>query len=242
MSELAAESQKLEASALVELFTLDATMINGGIHRFSGRKEPDGAPIRFGGEEYPFVPLETEGFAWNTGAAMPRPQISISALNQSFYSMVVATRGLQGAFLRRDRTLARFLDGHEDGGRNLKFPADLYRVDRIIAMDKNVISFELCGILDLPRCKLPARRALRNLCSWRYRRWDKEKKSWVYEGDTTLCPYAGEKMFTERGEETYNKAEDMCGRKLSDCVKRFGASADLPFGAFPGVARVRAAR
>lgn len=242
MSQLTAESQKLEASPPIELFTLDASTIGGGVYRFCGSKEPDGGPVRFSEEEYPFVPLETEGFAWDTGAAMPRPQITISALNQTFYSLVVSTRGLQGAFLRRDRTLARFLDGHEDGGRNLKFPSDLYRVDRIISMDKNVISFELCGILDLPRCKLPARRALRNLCCWRYRRWNKEKKAWAYEGDTTLCPYAGDEMFTERGEETFDKTEDCCGRKLSDCVMRFGSSSNLPFGAFPGIARVRAAR
>lgn len=240
MSELSAESQKLEASPPIELFTLDASTIGGGIYRFCGSKEPDGKPISFNGNEYPFLPLETEGFAWDTGAAMPRPQLAISALNQAFYSLVVSTRGLQGAFLCRDRTLVRFLDGHEDEGKNLKFPSDLYRVDRVISMDKNVISFELCGILDLPRCKLPARRALRNLCSWRYRRWDKEKKAWVYEGDTTLCPYAGDKMFTERGEETFDKIEDCCGRRLSDCVKRFGASSNLPFGAFPGIARVRA--
>lgn len=242
MSNLTAESQKLEPSALIELFIVDASAIGGGVHRFCGRKEPDGKPITFNGEEYPFVPMETEGFAWSTGAAMPRPKVTVSALNQTFYSLVVSTRGLQGAFLRRERTLARFLDGHEDEGKNLKFPSDLYRIDRIIAMDKNLISFELCGILDLPRCKLPARRALRNLCGWRYRRWDKEKKMWVYDGDTTVCPYAGDRMFTERGEETWDKTQDCCGRKLSDCVLRFGNSADLPYGAFPGVARVRAAR
>lgn len=242
MSQLTAESQKLEASPPVELFTLDATMIGGGIHRFCGRKEPDGSPICFSGEEYPFVPLETEGFAWDTGAAMPRPKIAISALNQTFYSLVVTTRGLQGAFLRRDRTLEKFLDGHEEGGRNLKFPSDFYRVDRVLAMDKNAISFELCGILDLPRCKLPSRRALRNLCCWRYRRWNKEKSVWVYDGDTTVCPYAGDRMFTERGEETWDKTLDCCGRKLSDCILRFKNGEHLPFGAFPGIARVRAAR
>lgn len=241
MSLLTAESQKSSPAPLVELFLLDASMIGGGVYRFCGEKESDGSSIKFGGEEYPFLPLKTEGFAWSTDTAMPRPKLAVSTLNQTFYSLVVSTRGLQGAYVRRDRTLARFLDGHEDGGSNLKFPSDLYRVARIMSMDKNSISFELCCMLDLPRCKIPARRALRNLCGWRYRRWDTDRQRWVYEGGTTLCPYAGTAMYTDKGASTNDEAEDKCGRKLSDCVLRFGTKKNLPFGAFPGLARARAA-
>lgn len=241
MSLLTAEGQNLSPPPPIELFTLDATMIGGDIYRFCGEKELDGSAIRFSGYEYPYLPLQTEGFAWSTDTAMPRPKLAISALNQTFYSLVISTRGLQGAYIRRDRTLARFLDGHEDGGQNLKFPSDLYRVARILSMDKATISFELCCMLDIPRCKLPARRALRNLCGWRYRRWDAVKECWVYDGGTTLCPYAEIAMYTEKGIETDDESEDKCGRRLSDCVLRFGKTNNLPFGAFPGLARVRSA-
>lgn len=241
MSLLTAESQKLSPSSPIELFTLDASMIGGGVYLFCGEKEEDGSAVKFGGEEYPCLPLQTEGFAWSTDTAMPRPKLAISALNQTFYSLVVSTRGLQGAYIRRDRTLVRFLDGHEDGGQGIKFPSDLYRVARILSMDKAAISFELCCMLDIPRCKLPARRALRNLCGWRYRRWDATRERWVYDGGTTLCPYAGTAMYTEKGIAANNEAEDKCGRKLSDCVLRFGTKKNLPFGAFPGLARARAA-
>lgn len=241
MNLLTEESQKLQPSPLIELFTLDASMIGGGFYRFCGEKESDGQTIAFGGVEYPYIPLQTDGFAWETGKAMPRPKLAISALNQTFYSLVISTRGLQGAMIRRDRTLARFLDGHEDGGSNLKYPSDLYRVDRIISMDNAAISFELCCMLDIPRCKLPARRGLRNLCGWRYRRWD-VALGWVYNGGTTACPYAGGNMYTEKGIATGEPLEDKCGRRLSDCVLRFGQYNNLPFGAFPGLARVRASR
>jgi len=35
--------------------------------------------------------------------------------------------------------------------------------------------------------------------------------------------------------EDYATAEDKCGKRLSSCRIRFGATAELPFGGFPGI-------
>ena len=236
MSALSKEVQKLSPSSIIALFTLDTSNIGGGVYRFCSDKEADGRTIAFGGLEYPQISMTAEGFEWNSDGTMPRPKISVSALNETFYSLVVFTKGAQGALLQRDRTLIRFLDGHEDGGKNIKFPSDLYIVDRITQFTSEAVTMELLTPLDLPRCKLPARVALRDLCPWVYRSWN--GSGFSYDQTGNACPYAGTKYFDRYG-NICEASADSCGRTAADCVKRFGYRS-LPFGGFCGLARNRA--
>lgn len=238
------DTQRLSASALVELFTLDATSVGGGINRFSPEKESDGSAVAFSGVSYPFLNLKCEGFEWNGDGTLPRPKMTVSAINGTFYSLVLTC--LAGAqkgviFVRRDRTLAKFLDGHEEGGKGYKFPADVYILARVVSMNKNTIQFELACPTDLPRCKVPARMMLRDMCACVYRRWDASAIAWVYDQTTMACPYTGTDLFTKKGAATTDYTQDDCGHRLSDCVKRFKSYSALPFFGFPGVARARAA-
>ena len=237
------ELQKLAQEGVIELFTLDASSVSGGVHRFCGEREADGGAITFNGIEYPFVPIKGEGFEWNGDGTLPRPKITVSALNAAFYSMVVAMMAEDEGMilLRRDRTLTKYLDGHAEEGHDYRFPADLYVIDRILSMDKAAIQFELICPTDLPRAKLPSRQALRNSCPWIYRHYNSTTGQFVYDTTENTCPYAGIACFKKDGTMTTNPAEDVCGRRLSDCVLRFGRTA-LPYGAFPGIARARAAR
>lgn len=240
MSLLQQEAQSLNPAAVITLFTMDARNVGGAVYRFCGETEPDGSAIMFGGNTYPQLSLKYEGFEWNSDGSLPRPKISISALNETFYNLVISTSGAQGSLIQRDRTLARFLDGHEDGGQNIKFPSDLYIVDRITTLTKKLIVLELLTPLDLPRCEVPARMALRDLCPWVYRRWDSSLGAWEYDQTGNACPYAGSNRYTKYGISTNNNSEDACGRKMSDCVLRYGTNKDLPYGGFPGLARTRA--
>ena len=123
------EAQSLDPSAVIHLFTLDASNVGGAVHRFCTEREADGTPVTFGGNQFPQISVRTEGFEWNSDGTLPRPKMSASALNATFYSLIVLTNGAQGALLLRERTLAKFLDGHEYGGRGIKFSTDLYIVD-----------------------------------------------------------------------------------------------------------------
>lgn len=236
-SPLLREAQSLTPSSIVSLFTLDASNIGAGMYTFCPEKEPDGSSVRFGGIEYPYLPLKYEGFEWNSDGTLPRPKLSATALNDSFFSLVVYTNGIQGALLRRDRTLARFLDGHPDGGKDIKFPSDLYIVDRVTQLTKAVVTLELLTPLDLPREKIPARTALRDTCPFVYRR--RVNGAWQYDQTSNACPYAGAACFDKYGVPC-EASDDACGHTVSDCVKRFGTRRALPFGGFPGLARNRA--
>ena len=231
------EAQSLSPSSIINLFTLDATNIGAGVYNFCPEKELDGTSVLFGGIEYPYLNIKCEGFEWNSDGAMPRPKLSATALNDSFFSLVVSTNGAQGALLIRNRTLARFLDGHPDGGKDIKFPSDLYIIDRVTQLTKAVVVLELLTPLDLPREKIPSRIAMRDTCPFVYRR--RVNGAWQYDQTGNACPYAGSKCFDKNGVEV-EADNDACGHTVSDCVKRFGTHRALPFGGFPGLARNRA--
>ena len=238
------EIQSLSPDSFVSLYVLDASAIGGGILRWSSTAEADGSTVKWNGDEYPPFNFAIDGFEWN-GKAMPRPTIKASVadmepgtLSQSALDLIVGYKGGQGATVYRTRTLARYLDGHEDGGHEIAFPADVYLIDRIMAMDKSSVQWELIAPMDLPNCKLPSRQALRDACPWIYRRYNSASEAFDYDATDMACPYTGSACYTKNGDAT-TAANDECGRRFADCVLRYGQENPLPYGGFPGLARIR---
>jgi lambda family phage minor tail protein L len=52
---------------------------------------------------------------------------------------------------------------------------------------------------------------------------------------STECGYTGTNYFNENDSRVTTAAQDICGKKLSSCKVRFGATAELPFGSYPGI-------
>jgi len=79
------------------------------------------------------------------------------------------------------------------------------------------------------------RRTIEEFCPWKYR--------------GTECGYEGDECFTVNDSRIAaankivdadgNVTNDICGKKLSSCKKRFGNNVDLPYGGFYG-ARLQA--
>lgn len=241
MTTIIQEAQSSSPSPFISLYILDASVIGGGVLRWASSAEADGSNITYEGVEYPPLNFAVEGFAWD-GDTLPRPKITASiasdgGLPSRFLDLAIGFRGGQGALLYRIRTFARFLDGHEDAGAGIEFPRDLFIVDRILALTKSSIQWELISPLDLPHCSLPSRQALRDSCPWIYRHWNADSGQFEYVPTGSQgCPYTGEAYFTKNGEPTTVAANDVCGRRLSDCVLRYG-SEPLPYGGFPGLKR-----
>ena len=231
-----AAMQELSPGGIVSLYTLDATNIGGSIYRFSDSSEVDGSSVAFGEIEYPYLAFASEGFAWSSDE-LPRPKLTIASINTTLFSLAVSTRGIQGAVLYRTRTFDRFLDGHASANSNMYFPSDIFIVDRVLSMNKEQIALELVTPMDLTDCKLPSQVALRDVCFWVYRHYDSTLVCFVYDQTENACPYAGTAYFTSTGESKASPSLDCCGRRLSDCVLRYGAGQALPYGGFPGLAR-----
>jgi lambda family phage minor tail protein L len=62
----------------------------------------------------------------------------------------------------------------------------------------------------------------------------------VYPSGDIACPYTGGATYDINGNPVADPRLDVASKRVTTCCKpRFGASATLPFGGFPGVSRVR---
>jgi lambda family phage minor tail protein L len=130
----------------------------------------------------------------------------------------------------RIRTLARFLDaGNFEEDTNpygtpdptATLPDEVYLVDRKSLETFEVVEFELAAVFDLAGVVAPKRQAIANICQWTYRSGE--------------CGYSANVFFKEDDTSVPDPASDVCGKRLTSCRIRFGQTAVLPFGSFPGV-------
>lgn len=228
-----AEIQKPDIGRVVRLFRIDITPLGGPVYHFTSSYE-NPTPVKYQNIEYTPIPIEAEGFEITANGMLPQPKLRLSAVNTLASALIHDYRDLVGARVTRLRTLERFLDGKPDADPDAHFPPEIYRIDRKAAHNKVMVEWDLAPAIDQEGTRLPRRQVLRDTCTWRYR---------IYTGSgfdysRATCPYTGSNYYDDMGNPT-TASNDRCGKRLSDCRLRFGQNAALPFGGFPGVARVR---
>ena len=238
MTALTEAAQRLSPTrgGLVTLYELDARNLGDtAIRRFTRDTMEGNATIVFNGNQYTPIDIEAEGFEWGGSGAPPSPTLKIS--NVSMYAGVLVREfdDLVGALLTRIRTYRDFLDNGASPDPTLTFPIDVFRIERKVTHNKVFIEFELAVIFDQEGLKLPNRQCIRDTCTHVYRRYNPTTDSFDYSRAT--CPYTGTKYFKRDGAATTAKSEDACGKRLSNCVDRFGTDGTLPTRAFPGMQR-----
>lgn len=235
---LHAASQSSQPGPYIELFQIDATAITGEVYCFTPAVGPaaSGGTIRFNGLVYTPIDMESEGFELKANGAFPMPKIRLSNVNRVMANLVGQYNDLLGARITRIRTFAQFLDDGATPDVNSTFPPDVYKIERKSGLEGEQVEFELSAAVDQEGRLLPGRLILRDGCTRPYRRYT---GAGTFDYSAATCRYCGEAMWRIDGTPTSNMAEDVCGKKTSDCKLRFGANAVLPFGGFPGVSRVR---
>ena len=229
---IAEELQKLDPSAIVTLFEIDATTVGGTLYRFhSGLNEVLGN-IVWQGNTYTAFPIVASGFEWNGKGQLPRPKLQVSNVAGTITALVVAYDDLAGVKVTRIRTLAKYLDAvNFTGGINAsadptaEFPRDVFYIDRKSAETRDMVEFELASAMDLAGVMLPCRQVIQNYCPW------------VYRG--AECGYTGTAYFDTNDASVPTLAQDVCGKRLSSCKARFGTYAALPYGGFPAAGLIR---
>lgn len=222
------EIQKLEPSAIIELFELDATALGlPDVLRFHAGTNQLNQNIVWQGNSYTRYPLEVSGFDYIGDGSIPRPKMRVSNALSAITALLLAYKDLLGAKVTRKRTLAKFLDAANfDGGVNVsadptaQFPDDIFVIDRKTGENREVVEFELTTSFDLAGIQLPRRQIIQNVCAWKYRGGE--------------CGYAGNDYFTSSDAPTVEVSQDVCGKRISSCKARFGETEELPFGGFPG--------
>jgi len=233
MSIPVSELQSIAPSAIIELFELQLnTAIQGTstLYRFHAGVNLTGSngDVVWAGNAYNKFPIEADGFEYSGNGQLPRPKIRVSNILGTITAIILTTP-LEGAKVTRIRTMARYLDAvNFAGGVNpygtpepaSEWLREIYYIDRKATETRDVVEYELCAAFDLQGVRAPKRQCISNICQWVYR--------------SAECSYSGTNYFTENDVAT-TLANDVCGKKLSSCKARFGATAQLPFGSFPGV-------
>jgi len=236
------ELQKINPSSIIELFELELfANIHGAsftyrFHAGTNALSTNGN-IVWDGNTYSALPIEVEGFEYNAeSGSLPRPTVRVANLLGSITAILLdvntTTPGndLTGAKLTRIRTLVRYIDAvNFTGGTNpygtpdtsSTLPSEVYYLARKVAETRDAVEFEAAGKFDLAGIRAPKRQCSANLCPW------------IYKGSE--CGYSGSSYFDENDKAVEASADDVCGKRLSSCQARFGATAELPFGAFPGI-------
>lgn len=231
--------QRLAVGDIVEMFILDASLLSnsdgvaGSIHRFCSSIDNETAVV-WQTYTYQPYPIEAEGFDRNSQGQLPQPKLRIADVSGMLGSIINEYDDLLGAVVTRIRTLRKFLDGEVTADPTAEFPQEVYRVERKSIQTKRSIELILSSPFDLHGLKLPARVVLKQTCLHRYRAWDGS----AFDYTKATCPYTGTSYWDRLG-ATCIEPLDECGKRLTDCLKRFPKPAILPTWAFPGVFNVR---
>lgn len=228
MSAINGAIQTLEPGGMVELFTLDATLIGGDLSRFHGHEQE--TPIFWQGQGYFPWPIEARGFGSDSDKPTT-PSLRVGNLDGSISALCQFYDDLVGAKLTRRRTLVRFLDpvnfagGNPTADPNEEFRPETWYIERKISEDNTAVEFELASALDFNGVMLPRRQIVANMCTWGYR--------------SAECGYTGGPVADIHNAPTSNSALDACSKSLTACRMRFGSGTELPYGGFPaaGVGR-----
>ena len=224
---VAAEIQSLTPSARIELFVLDMTFIGDSVYYFHAGTNGLSQPITWQGQVYQPFPCKATGFDMSTNGQLPRPKLTFANVNGLISAFITSFDGCVGAKVTRKRTLKKYLDAvNFDGGVNptadptAEFPDDIFTIDRPAAETSQAVEFELTAGMDVAGVMLPRRQIVQNQCPWRYRGAE--------------CGYTGTNCFGYDDQPVGSASLDSCGKRLTSCKARFGESAELPFGGFPG--------
>ena len=114
MTSPVSELQKINPSSIIELFQLElVTAIHGQNTKFyyhNGVNTNENSNVIFNNIEYIKMPIEATGFDF-TSKQLPRPRLKISNILGTFTTLILTLpQGLEGAIVRRIRTLSRYID------------------------------------------------------------------------------------------------------------------------------------
>lgn len=224
------ELSTLSPNAIIELFQLklDSTLHGTGdtYYFHAGVNANVTGNIIWNSQEYIRLPVQAEGFDYASGGTLPRPTLSVANLGGEISALLLLANAvtpgndLGGATVTRIRTLKKFLDGEPTADIHAKFPDEIWYVDRKSAETRDVVQWELASKLDMAGMMIPKRQLIANVCQWRYR--------------SAECGYTGSNYWDASDQVVNNLSADVCGKRLSSCKLRFGATSPLPFGSFPG--------
>jgi lambda family phage minor tail protein L len=116
---ITSEIQKLEPSAIIELFVLDASAFGGDVLRFHAGTNGLRQNLVWQGNTYTAFPVQASGFDMSGNGQLPRPKLQVANITGAISLLVLTYDDMLGAKITRKRTLVKYLDAvNFPGGTN----------------------------------------------------------------------------------------------------------------------------
>lgn len=230
--------RKLNPGNLIDLYEIDLTttgtsFTGASVLYLCPYNDNNGADLYFQGKTYAAFPIVFSGFERKGTGAETRPKATVSNYSGILSQYLQSAGDMVGAKITRKRTLAQYLNTASLD--ETTYAKEVYYIEQKTAETATMIEFDLSSALDLLDKRLPGRVAIANSCMWRY---GPEAAS---VGDfSTGCGWPGNnpsKWFDRNGASVGSQSQDVCGKHLSDCKKRFGDTSPLDYGGFPSLGK-----
>ena len=241
-SKISEEIQKLEPSAIIELFELKLTLAVNGVDQtyyyHAGTNELK-SNIVFNGVTYVAAPVQVKGFDKKTKGTLPRPTFSVANADNAITNLMLLYSPLN-AELKRIQTCKKFIDAvnFSSGTNATADPTaifqtdDIWYIDRVASETPELVTFELTARINLQNLRLPKRQIV-EYCPWKYR---SPADAALGQAGSVECGYKGLKCFDANDNELTGddkQALDKCGHRYSSCLVRFSSVEEIvPFGGF----------
>jgi lambda family phage minor tail protein L len=207
---------------IVEMFVFDGTPIgNSNIIYWHPGTTVAGQPITWQGVQYEPFPIESTGFEMTATGKLPRPTLRASNIGGALGTFLRGLNDALGAQITRKRTLGKYLDavnfpgGNAYADPNTHFPDEVFFISRKVSENPVFVEIELAVPFDVAGIRIPWRQVIAGTCQWIYRGPD--------------CGYAGGPILND----PVFPGQDICGKTLTSCKRRFGELGVLPTSAFP---------
>lgn len=188
----------LTQDAMITLFDIDLTKVDGGITYFCSQLNEKNAPMVWRGVTYTPYPIMAGGFERSADGPANRPTLAVSNLLGWVTGAIAEYDGIVGCKVVRHRVQARYLDAvnfasgdnpHHDP---LAEDVDIWTVNRIVSLNSRTATFELASPAETDGAVLPARPILANVTPT----LDDLRRKY---GKTAVLPYRGFPSINKRG-------------------------------------------
>lgn len=228
-AELIIESVDAGVGAMLDLYEVDLQAFGGDVLRFHSGTNGYFNDVIWQGRAYSAYPIAVEGFETKSEGTYSRPTMKVANITGLITGINHDFEDALGAVVTRRQVLVKHLDvvNFPNGSSNADPTMEAvsrYVIEEMAEETFETVTYNLTTPVDCDNAIIPARTILADVCQW------------VYRGDG--CGYSGGPVADEKDNPTSDMARDKCSKHRSGCRLRFAKPSALPYGGYPGSAKV----
>ncbi|MEQ9886184.1 phage minor tail protein L [Pectobacterium zantedeschiae] len=228
-AELIIESVDAGVGAMLDLFEVDLQSFGGDVIRFHSGSNGYYGNVIWKGSIYSAYPIAVEGFEVKSEGTYSRPTMKVANITGLITGINSDFDDALGAVVTRRQVPVKYLDVVNFPGGNPDADPTMEAVSRYVIEEMTEETFEtvtysLATPVDCDNAIIPARTILADVCQW------------IYRGEG--CGYSGPPVADEKDFPTTDPTKDKCSKHTSGCRKRHPKPSAMPYGGFPGSAKV----